>query len=270
MTRARRTEMVIRDSDLAPIPVDSKTIAVAEAVPGVFPTRIEIANDLIKFAAEGEKAVEAATRLVVKDQASYDMAADVGKSIQTVLRKLETTRKGYTSPLDDAKKKLTALFSAPAERMNDALNAIRRKSSAWREAEEARRREEEKQRREAEAAEARRLAEAAAAMGDRSGAAQIVADAEERAAAPIEVKVTGRGAFGGTTVATKRPRGEIEDRVEFLKHVLANLADPNIRDVLATIQFGQTALNTLAKATLENGTFVPGFKAEYTTTDSFR
>lgn len=272
MTRARRQEMVIPDVDNE---TATRVLALMDAVPSVFPADT-IAAELVAFADEAAKAVEAATRLVVKDQASYDMAADIGKSIQTVLRKLETARKGYTSPLDDAKKKLTALFGKPAERMNDALDAIRRKTSAWRTAEEARRREEEQRRREAEAAEARRLAEAAAAMGDKSGAAQIVAEAEERAAAPIEVKVTGRGTFGGTAVATKRPTGEVTNTTQFLRWLLDNTSENNFLgdayNVLVSTSFGKTQLNALAKAQLEGppGYTIPGFKAEYTTTDSFR
>lgn len=265
MTRARRKEMVIPD---AKPPVPTPAEVVARGLPALVPDRNGLAGTLIALAIEADKAVLAATELEVTDQASYEVAADVGRSIQNVITKAETDRKAVTKPFDDAKKAVMKFFEKPTANLNAALDAVRRKASTWRISEEQRRREEERVRRENEAAEAARLAAAAAAMGDKSGAAQIVAEAEERAAAPLEVKVAGRGSFGGSAVGVKRPVGEVTDMPAFLTWVLAERPS----GVLNSVEIPKSILNQLAKTFLESGESreVPGFAYKYDTNTQFR
>lgn len=265
MTRARRKEMVIPDvSPPVPTPAD----VIARGLPALVPDRNSLAITLLSLVAEADKAVQAATELEVTDQKSYEVAADVGRSIQTVITKADTDRKAITKPFDDAKKAVMKFFEKPVANLTAALDSVKRKENAWRVAEEQRRREEERQRRDAEAAEAQRLAEAAAAMGDKTGAAQIVAEAEERAATPIEVKVSGHGSFGGSAVGTKRPVGEVTDMPAFLAWVLTER--PN--GILNSIEIPKSILNQLAKTFLESGESreVPGFAYKYDTNTQFR
>jgi hypothetical protein len=259
---------------MTPATIDERAQAVQIAVAKIgLPANFDLtalAVKLVTYADEADKAVDAAKLVEVTDQKSFDAATDVAASIRKVMAKIEPDRKSYTSALDATKKKLISLFAASADRMELSLDAIRRKMNAWRVEEEARLRKEAEEQRQREAEQAAALAKAAQAMGDNTGAAQIVAEAEERAAKPIEVKIQGSGAFGGKTVEVKRPVGEVTDALAFLRWAVehAVMAAP----ALAGITFSKSALNTLAKDLLagtERPT-IPGFSYQYETNTQFR
>lgn len=252
-----------------PSPHANKIVIVAKGVEKILPpvlSAADISKSLVSYAVEAEKAIEAATRLEVKDQASYDVATTVGASISAVLRNLEGSRKSYTSPLEDAKKRLIALFNGPGDRLTSSLDAIKRKMDAWRVAERARLDAAAGAERKRIADEAKTLAAAATAMGDAEGAKQIVADAAAIVVEPA--KIVGTSAFGATTSERKLPTGAITDKRAFLTWALAE--GPDIIDAL---DIGKTALNRLAKTLLEAkaaANAVPGFAFEYTESTGFR
>lgn len=265
-TKAKKVETlpVVRPSERADL--------IIAALPGPisFPVG-ELGRKLFGYACEADKAEAAAARLVVTDQDSYNSATDLAASAKKVSTELETTRKSYTSVLDAAKTKLMGLFNAPKGRLDAVVAGTNVKMGTWARAEQARRQREADEQRRATEAEAKRLADAAAAMGDKEGAKQIVAEA---AAIKIEpAKVTGTGTYGASTVAQKRPVGEVFDKLAFLRWLVSNPQPLEAVLVFDSIDIGKAGLNALAKDALESSTArgsIPGFRFSYNESTSFR
>ncbi len=218
----------------------------------------EIAADLQRYADEADKAVAVVNRAVIDDQDSFDRGADLAKSIRVTLASVEDSRRKLTLPLDAAKKRLTSLFATPADKLEMALSAIKRKMDAFRRAEEQRRREAAEAARRAAEEEARKLAEAQAAMGDAEGAQQII---EEAAALPVvSEKVTATGVYGGSAGSRKRAVGEITNKIDFVRWALENSLT-----TISEAEFKASVLNALARGILEGGENpqIPGFSYRY-------
>lgn len=255
------------------ISVPSAEQALVAAVPAMPVIDPEVfVGTLLHFAREADKAVAAASALVVTNQDSYDRGTDLATSAKAVVRKLETARKDYTAPLDAVKRKLIALFDAPKDRLDAAIAAAAREMGNWYRAESARRQKEAEEQRAAQQAEAKRLADATAAMGDTAGAQQIIEDAATVAVVPE--KVRGSGTYGGTTVMQKRPVGTVTDMRAFLRWAVSEPAPVEAAHFFGSIEIGKAGLNALAKAALDRYeppiTYIPGFTAEYVETPSFR
>lgn len=233
---------------------------VAASVPQpVSPNSAFIAAELERFATAAHKAVSVAGRAIIDDEDSYGRGADVVKAINDQLKNLDAARKLQTKPFDDAKKTLMELYNAPGALLTEAKSRLTEKMTRWHRAEEARKREEAAKIRAAQEAEAKRLAEAQAALGDAAGADRILEEAATIKPAETKVRVT--GTYGATAGTRKTNVGTVTDKRRFLSWLAVHGTDQEIDDVA----IGQRMLNNLAARVLSPDhalSTVPGFKAE--------
>lgn len=210
-----------------------------------------IAAEIVRFAQEGTKALEQAGRAVINSPEAAGKAADLLRAIRLELGRQESARKVHTAPLDTFKANLIKLYSVGQAALEEATLVLKGKAAAFVREEQARRDAEAAAARQAAEAEATRLAAAQAALGDAEGAQQILAEA---AALPMEAaKVTATGGYGATLGTRTTKRGEVTDIVAFLYDLTSgdNAQNDAVREFLLQVQFSQSALNALARATLE-------------------
>ena len=232
---------------------------IAAALPAaIVPNAALIASELVRFADEADRAEGIAARAVIEDEEAAGRGADVIRSVNDLLKTIETARKEKTAPYDQDKRTLTALYGSIAARLEAAKTVLSNKVLGYSRAETARRIAEAARRELAQREQAQRLAAAQAAIGDEEGAEQIIADAV--ASTPVAEKVVAKGFYGAAGGERKRPVGAITDLKAFLVWVVSS----GYEELLSEISIGQRGLNVLAKNVLENdGATVPGFKAEY-------
>lgn len=148
------------------------------------------------LAAEHERNINGmiaeAAALTIDSQASNQQAANILTIITTRKKAVEETRKGIVDPLNEAVKRVNALFKPLTDRLTEAGDGLKGKMAAWMVAENKRVAEEARRIREAEEVKLRAAAELARAdaeAGD-AGAAieveQITSQAAILAATPLE------------------------------------------------------------------------------------
>lgn len=88
----------------------------------VKPINTNSANEISVQANDLTKQVNA---LTIKNQESYEGAAELLRTVKALSKKLEDTRKSITSPLDVAKKAVMDLFRAPSDVLETAEKKIK-------------------------------------------------------------------------------------------------------------------------------------------------
>lgn len=251
------------------LPVVLTTDLIAEQLPHQVPLAVAlIAADVVKYSEEAHKALAVAERAEITDDKAAGNAADVIRAIIASSKRLDADSKKHVADLDARQTTITNFFKVSKVIYLQAKTTLDGKVTKWRRAEEVKLIAENKRKREEQQAEAQRLANVTAALGDVEGAQRIV---EEAAAVVIEPpKPVAVGVYGGTTSSAKRHVGLVEDRAAFFK-ALAVSKDPLVAAIAAKIEFPQSLLNSLAKAVAEGETIAPGgFKADTATSNTYR
>lgn len=125
------------------------TNATAELIE-VQPIKADAANEYNKQAVA---LTEKAQKLVIKNQAQYEDAATLLKTVKGFADNLDAARKKITKPLDDAKKAVMDLFRSPSEALIKAEGQIKSTMIAYSNEQERIRAEQERILREKAAAE---------------------------------------------------------------------------------------------------------------------
>lgn len=227
-----------------------------------------IADEVLSFRDEAEKALAVAQRADVNGADPAGRAGDVMRAISAARARLDSSRKKRTVVLDDLKSNVKKFYDTVDAIYSSAAATLRGKIDVWRRDEEARLTREAEERRKTREAEAAKLATAQAALGDAEGAQQILEEAAAISEEPEKVRAV--GVYGTTVGSTTRNIGAVKDRSAFFK-ALATSKDPLVVDIANNLVFPQLLLNRLAKAVNESESLCPpGFVASTETNSSFR
>jgi DNA repair exonuclease SbcCD ATPase subunit len=190
--------------------------------------------------------------LKIIDQASYESAAGLLKTIKDMAKRLEEERKKITSPLDVAKKAVMDLFRSPSEKLSESESKLKSLMLDYQEVQDRIRREQEaKLQREAE--KKQRELEDRAQKAEESGKTEKADELREKAAmtvaptlAPNVQKVEGLS-------VRETWSAEVTDMTALVKAVAEGKAPMNFLTVNTTV------LNAQARATKDSLSF-PGVK----------
>jgi hypothetical protein len=206
--------------------------------------------------------VGTASAVVIVDDATFEGAAGVLRTIKGRHNELDALRKGITKPLDDAKKAVMNMFRTPLERLKNAENITKasmltytREQEAKRVAEEARLQEIARKERE----KIERAAERAAKAGKEEKAEALEAIAE---AVPVPVVAEATPKVAGQSVRNTY-HAQVTDKMALIKAV----AEGKAPDVL--LEPNMTALNGQARA-LKQAMNYPGVQLRIEQTLSSR
>lgn len=224
-------------------------ITQAKNVIEVSPINIQAA---IQYDATASEITQSVSNLPVTNQAQYETAADVLKTIKQMAKVLDEERKKITSPLDATKKAVMDLFRAPTDKLAIAESTIKNRMLTYQtEQERIRREQEEKLQREAE--KKQREIEERAKKAEESGKAEKAQELREKAAsivapqiAPMVNRVAG--------LSTRETwSAEVTDMMTLVRAVAEGKAPLNF------LEANMTVLNAQARATKDSMAF-PGVK----------
>lgn len=246
----------------------------------------EVAGDPKAVAAPGdaEKILSTARAYEVDSPIMFQAASEELRSIIKRRIDIDNKRKELVAPMLEGQRRINDFFKAPLQALEDAEEYLRRSIGTWdrkererieserRAAEAAQRRERDEAERvasqaRAAAAEAQRKADELAAKGranTKTGiqAAEKAAQAAEKAASAESVAETAAIAPPVLVAGPTKAAGvgfrdvwkfEVTDKLELLKHVVANPMFLNLVDT------NDEALRNLAKAVKDSGA-VPGLR----------
>ena len=137
---------------------------------------------------------------VINSQEAYGLAADELKAIKARINGLEDQRTGITGPINAALKAINTLFRGPADVLVQAESTLKRKMLAWQSDQERIAAEARRVAEEAAAAQRRQL-EAEAAERQREAQAQARAQAEAEAAALAHAQAAATAVAAGDAQA---------------------------------------------------------------------
>jgi len=206
-----------------------------------------------RLANETQAMLTAAQEYTIATPAEYVGGGEGLKIIKAKTQELDALRKGMTQPLDEAKRRILALFKAPQERLQEAESAIKGALLAYSEKQEAKRAEEEARLREQARKEEERLrarAEKAAAAGHEEKA-EALEEQAENVMVPI-VSSPQPKVSGVTTRITWK--AEVTDKAALIKAVAAG----EVPDV--ALEPNMTFLNQQARS-LKDVLSYPGVQA---------
>jgi hypothetical protein len=227
-----------------------------------------ITADVIKYSEEAARALAVAERAQITDDKAAGNAADVIRAIIASSKRCDADAKQHVADLEAQATAITNFFKISKSVYLAAKVKLDEKVTLWRRAEEVKLIEENRKKREQTQAEAQRLAQVTAALGDAEGAQRIVEEAAAVVVAPARPIAV--GVYGSTTSSAKRHIGKVEDRALFFA-ALAKSKDPLVVAIANKVEFPQALLNSLAKAVSDGDTITPaGFKADTATNNTYR
>ena len=159
--------------------------------------------------------------------------------------KFDEIRLGFTRPYDELKSLIKAAFDEHIDRINAARDSVSAKLTTWLRAEKVRKDAGAAAERQRQEEEARRLADAARALGDDDAADEIQELASQAISSEPE-KVRVQGVYGGSAGLRDKVTGSVadgNDKSAFLVWAAGNLGS----EYLEQIKIGQRLLNVLAK-----------------------
>jgi len=138
-----------------------------------------VENELV----EANQALRAAEGIVIQDQSTYELAANIRKAVNVKAKELESERKHIKEPIIEAGRRLDDLFKKPIDMCKKIINMCDQKMIHWtNKQEEIQRKEQEKLNR---AAEKKRLELEAKAQANRDAGNENKADKYEEKAAEV-------------------------------------------------------------------------------------
>ena len=209
-----------------------------------------MANEIVRFVVESQKALSQAELAVVRNQDDAGKVADLLKAIRSALSAQEAARKIHTSPLDDFKAKVMRFYGLATKNLEDAQTLLKGKANDYARAERERLEAQAAAQRKKIEEEAARMAAAQAALGDAEGAQEIL---DQAAAQTVAVgKVAATGVYGATLGTRVTKRGSVTNSRQFIKFLAAFMdSEPAYGKFVDDLRFPQSALNDLARAVLD-------------------
>lgn len=120
------------------------------------PNEVNLTEEQQKVVAQAERFAGELSTFKISTRQEYDKAGEFRVSIKTRYKEIENLRFSFTRPLDDLKKRWTAIFQTPLDKLMSADKALERgRLDYQREQERIRQIEQERLRKQAEAEEAR-------------------------------------------------------------------------------------------------------------------
>lgn len=207
------------------------------------PNLAEIGKQIDTFRGIAVELQAQASRAVIDSEKTFAVGTDLLTLVKTHSAELETLRKRMKAPIDAYGKTIQNIFLPVLDEFDAAMNAMKRKMTAFRLEQDRIAREEQERVRKQQEEEALARAAELEAKGQPEAAAAVV----EMAAAPLpDVQKTEarRGAFGGKASTSETWGAEIVNMRAFLASVLDGSTNFNLAD----ISVSKTSLNNLAKA----------------------
>lgn len=217
----------------------------------------EVPSQAVALSIQAENMLSIAREVKITSVVEYQGAASQLKTIKAKAKELEETRKGITSPMDEAKKRVMDFFRAPLQFLSDAEQIIKRGMIAYDLEQEKKRREEEALLRELARKEQERLEKAADKKATKAeGKGEIEKADEIRNNVPIipmPILPAGTPKISGITKRTVWS-GTVIDKMALIRAVAAGQAPASLLDINTTV------LNQMARA-LRGEMAYPGVKA---------